>query len=134
MTQLAGRARSCRRLTAGKDLAGERQRSPSLRIARAFLLPMTYATQACGVGATKKPDTFVWASSSFFLFLCGATWIRTRDTRIFNPLLYHLSYSTMFEVGKYNTGNSYSKQKAQLISLDVLLTLVWSKCLVNRLI
>ena len=25
---------------------------------------------------------------------CGTTWIRTRDTWIFNPLLYHLSYGT----------------------------------------
>ena len=29
---------------------------------------------------------------------CGATWNRTRDTRIFNPLLYQLSYGT--EIGR----------------------------------
>ena len=28
------------------------------------------------------------------LFLCGSTWNRTRDTRIFSPLLYRLSYAT----------------------------------------
>jgi hypothetical protein len=28
-------------------------------------------------------------------FLCGATEIRTRDTRIFSPLLYQLSYGTL---------------------------------------
>ena len=32
-------------------------------------------------------------SNSFF---CGATRNRTGDTRIFSPLLYHLSYGTMF--------------------------------------
>ena len=28
------------------------------------------------------------------LSLCGITWNRTRDTRIFSPLLYRLSYDT----------------------------------------
>ena len=28
-------------------------------------------------------------------FTCGTTWIRTRDTRIFSPLLYQLSYDTI---------------------------------------
>ncbi len=28
------------------------------------------------------------------LFYCGTTWNRTRDTRIFSPLLYQLSYGT----------------------------------------
>ena len=34
---------------------------------------------------------------------CGTTWIRTRDTWIFNPLLYHLSYGTngAANVGKF---------------------------------
>ncbi len=27
-------------------------------------------------------------------FFCGASWIRTSDTRIFSPLLYQLSYGT----------------------------------------
>ncbi len=31
---------------------------------------------------------------SGLFILCGATWIRTRDTWIFSPLLYQLSYST----------------------------------------
>ena len=37
------------------------------------------------------------------LVVCGTTWIRTRDTWIFNPLLYHLSYGTRWRaanVGK----------------------------------
>ena len=29
------------------------------------------------------------------LSFCGATGIRTRDTRIFSPLLYQLSYGTI---------------------------------------
>jgi hypothetical protein len=29
------------------------------------------------------------------VFPGGATWIRTRDTRIFSPLLYRLSYGTI---------------------------------------
>ena len=29
-------------------------------------------------------------------FVCGATGNRTRDTRIFSPLLYQLSYGTVF--------------------------------------
>ena len=31
---------------------------------------------------------------------CGAEWIRTTDSRIFSPMLYQLSYSTKFWVGK----------------------------------
>ena len=30
---------------------------------------------------------------------CGATWNRTRDTRIFSPLLYQLSYGTFLKLG-----------------------------------
>ena len=33
-------------------------------------------------------------------FLSGAEWIRTTDSRIFSPMLYQLSYSTQFWVGK----------------------------------
>ena len=33
-----------------------------------------------------------------FASLCGATWIRTRDTWIFSPLLYRLSYGTVFSL------------------------------------
>ena len=35
--------------------------------------------------------------SSIFIedFFCGASWIRTSDTRIFSPLLYQLSYGTL---------------------------------------
>lgn len=38
----------------------------------------------------------------FCVFFGGATWNRTRDTRIFSPLLYQLSYGTVvFCAGKY---------------------------------
>ena len=44
-----------------------------------------------------KAATFVTA-----LFCGGSTWNRTRDTRIFSPLLYRLSYGTfVFCVCKY---------------------------------
>ena len=42
-----------------------------------------------GMYKTKKRVTLL--SNSFF---CGATRNRTGDTRIFSPLLYHLSYGT----------------------------------------
>ena len=29
-------------------------------------------------------------------FFCGTSWNRTSDTRIFSPLLYQLSYGTIF--------------------------------------
>ncbi len=32
-------------------------------------------------------------------FLCGASWNRTNDTRIFSPLLYQLSYGTVVITG-----------------------------------
>ncbi len=35
--------------------------------------------------------------NSVFPF-CGATWNRTRDTRIFSPLLYQLSYGTFLKL------------------------------------
>lgn len=34
------------------------------------------------------------------LIKSGAEWIRTTDSRIFSPMLYQLSYSTKFWVGK----------------------------------
>ena len=50
-------------------------------------------------GALKRkiPET-VYVSGICFvsrLLLSGTTWNRTRDTRIFSPLLYHLSYGTI---------------------------------------
>ncbi len=33
--------------------------------------------------------------ANFDRFLCGAEWTRTTDSRIFSPMLYHLSYSTL---------------------------------------
>ena len=41
--------------------------------------------------ATKKENPVKTELS----FLCGATGNRTRDTRIFSPLLYQLSYGTL---------------------------------------
>ncbi|GEM_PF-3811674 len=35
-------------------------------------------------------------NSAIAEFFCGASWIRTSDTRIFSPLLYQLSYGTLF--------------------------------------
>ena len=35
----------------------------------------------------------------FYKCFCGATGNRTRDTRIFSPLLYQLSYGTILERG-----------------------------------
>lgn len=32
--------------------------------------------------------------------ICGAEWTRTTDSRIFSPMLYHLSYSTPIELAK----------------------------------
>ena len=34
-------------------------------------------------------------SRLFFYFICGIDWNRTSDTRIFSPLLYHLSYDAL---------------------------------------
>ena len=36
-----------------------------------------------------------WPDFQYFRF-CGVTGNRTRDTRIFSPLLYQLSYDTVF--------------------------------------
>ena len=47
------------------------------------------------------------ATESLLLrFLCGATGNRTRDTRIFSPLLYQLSYGTirLFQVPHLSIG------------------------------
>src|SRR5690606_4557732 len=51
--------------------------------------------------------TELWHLSSFcletvtFSFCGGASWIRTSDTRIFSPLLYQLSYGTVFYALNY---------------------------------
>ena len=42
----------------------------------------------------------------------GAEWIRTTDSRIFSPMLYQLSYSTKFWVGK--SRNFFEKAKLKL--------------------
>ena len=42
--------------------------------------------------AQKKRVTFLQLSD----FQCGVTGNRTRDTRIFSPLLYQLSYDTIY--------------------------------------
>ncbi len=72
----------------------------------------TYKTNCCTV--IYRRNAFVlWATlikatpfkrkkgnDSRHSLFCGATWNRTRDTRIFSPLLYQLSYGTiMFFAG-----------------------------------
>ena len=42
---------------------------------------------------------------------CGATRIRTRDTWIFSPLLYQLSYSTIIEDANIDTRILSIKEK-----------------------
>ncbi len=44
----------------------------------------------------KINNNWLYKKSSIFIedFFCGASWIRTSDTRIFSPLLYQLSYGT----------------------------------------
>lgn len=37
-------------------------------------------------------------SLEIFQGLCGDEWTRTTDSRIFSPMLYHLSYITPFKV------------------------------------
>ncbi len=41
--------------------------------------------------------------------LCGAGWTRTTDSRIFSPMLYHLSYSTL----RQNVGAKVDKSLNQ---------------------
>jgi hypothetical protein len=38
----------------------------------------------------------VFTISPFRYLCCGIDWNRTSDTRIFSPLLYHLSYDAVF--------------------------------------
>ena len=49
--------------------------------------------------------------------LSGATRIRTGDTRIFSPLLYQLSYSTINLAANINTSILSIKEKAGLICI-----------------
>ena len=46
-----------------------------------------------GVWRKRKTPKSLFYNNLGILF-CGATGIRTRDTRIFSPLLYQLSYGT----------------------------------------
>ncbi len=48
----------------------------------------------------------------------GTTWNRTRDTRIFSPLLYHLSYGTFAKRGA-NIKKTFYLQNAHLIFISV---------------
>ena len=47
-----------------------------------------------GVWRKRKTPKLLFYNNLGVLF-CGATGIRTRDTRIFSPLLYQLSYGTI---------------------------------------
>ena len=71
-------------------------------------------------GLNKEPT--MWAitqktSTEVFLlrFCCGATGNRTRDTRIFSPLLYQLSYGTRIYVS--NVLFSFGIAKVDIFSL-----------------
>ena len=53
---------------------------------------------------TLKSMNFRWGNFNkhkksliFYNKACGAEWIRTTDSRIFSPMLYQLSYSTVIE-------------------------------------
>ena len=55
----------------------------------------------CTVETKRKPLNFneFRGFHLFAVILRGATGNRTRDTRIFSPLLYQLSYGTVFGLG-----------------------------------
>ena len=57
---------------------------------------------------------------------CGATGNRTRDTRIFSPLLYQLSYGTVFDWG--NKGK-YLFSALKIFYCIKLFTTIPIKCL-----
>ena len=60
------------------------------------------------VGWNKKTPCI--SGSLDVYFVCGATKNRTRDTRIFSPLLYQLSYGTIFLNGtKIEINFNYTK-------------------------
>ena len=59
---------------------------------RDFTLSQNSYTYSDTKVAAKHEKTAIEAS--LLRFLCGATGNRTRDTRIFSPLLYQLSYGT----------------------------------------
>ena len=40
-------------------------------------------------------NSLIFCGITNSLIFCGITWNRTRDTRIFSPLLYRLSYDTI---------------------------------------
>ena len=44
----------------------------------------------------KTPESLFY--NNLGVLFCGATGIRTRDTRIFSPLLYQLSYGTIIYI------------------------------------
>lgn len=64
-------------------------------------------SQDCGATcseASGEPETqrkvYIKTKGKNLVFpFCGATWNRTRDTRIFSPLLYQLSYGTVLKLG-----------------------------------
>ncbi len=54
----------------------------------------------------------------------GAEWIRTTDSRIFSPMLYQLSYSTKFWVGK--TRYFFEKAKYKLKFVEDFFKVLWN--------
>ena len=54
----------------------------------------------------------------------GAEWIRTTDSRIFSPMLYQLSYSTKFWVGK--TRYFFENAKYKLKFVEDFFKVLWN--------
>ena len=64
------------------------------------ILNMSYSAVFCIFFKTKNPQISLKLKGLlyFALFRSGATKNRTRDTRIFSPLLYQLSYGTILSI------------------------------------
>lgn len=59
-------------------------------ILRKFYLLGKSLTCNLWCGGNKKS----YPKNEIAFYICGAEWTRTTDSRIFSPMLYHLSYST----------------------------------------
>ena len=70
---------------------------------------------------TKKADRMIG-------FLGGATWNRTRDTWIFSPLLYQLSYGTQWN-SKNNSGATWNRTRDTWIFSPLLYQLSYGTLL-----
>ena len=73
----------------------------------------------------KKPNI---RYSDIWLFHCGATRIRTGDTRIFSPMLYLLSYGTIINFAFQNPLISFAGAK---LGIFLILTKFFQKKIRN---